>query len=278
MRLAAAVCQWLQHASPCRGSPAPQPCFSAPLPSHGLGVVLPAQGISQHSLAPTGTRAAPRPAAFCHREAQERRKPGHGSLCPAEDKQDSPDHSEHQGSDGHSECWDLRSVGQLAWGGSPGGSAAALRVWWRRRGASGLWCFGGRTRGSGVGGGSKRLWSARRWDALPTVRYLGAQGCQGHTIEGFQGWGWAVLTGVCTISHDQQAQGAEADVPLTSLSQERPMHVTGLHQCSLGCRGTGCACVMGRQAHRVGHVLPTAQLLDFPHLACLEASSVQGSF
>ena len=70
--------------------------------------------------------------------------------------------------------------------------------------------------------------------------------------------GWAVLTGVCTISYDQQTQGAEADVPLTSLSQERPMHVAGLHQCSLGCRGAGCACVTVRQARRAGHVLPTA--------------------
>lgn len=167
----------LPVASTClslHGQPSPSTLPLCPLAQPPSMVVLPDQGLSQHSLAPTGTRAAPRPAAFCHREAQERREPGHGSLSPAEGKQDSPDHSEHQGSDGHSECWDLGSVGRPAWGGAPGGSAAAPRVWWRRRGASGLWCSGGRTRGSGVGGGNKRLWSARRWGALPTVRYPGA--------------------------------------------------------------------------------------------------------
>ena len=90
---------------------------------------------------------------------------------------------------GTQESWDLRSVGRPAWGGAPGGSAAAPRVWWRHRRASGLWYFGGRTRGSGVDGGNKRLWGARRWGALPTVRYPGAQGCQGHAIQGFRGWG-----------------------------------------------------------------------------------------
>ena len=91
---------------------------------------------------------------------------------------------------------------------------------------------------------------------------------------GSWGGGWAILTGVCTISHDQQAQGAEADVPLTSLSQERPMHVSGLHQCSLGCGGAECV-----SASRAGRPTeqatcpPTAWPLGFPHVACLEASS-----
>ena len=88
--------------------------------------------------------------------------------------------------------------------------------------------------------------------------------------------GWAVLTGVCTISYDQQTQGAEADVPLTSLSQERPMHVAGLHQCSLGCRGAGCACVTVRQAHRVGHVLPQPSLWASPIWPAWKAAQCRG--
>ena len=47
-----------------------------------------------------------------------------------------------------------------------------------------------------------------------------------------------LLTWVGAVSHDQHAQGAEADIPLTSLSQERPVHVPGLHHRCLGCRGT----------------------------------------
>lgn len=50
--------------------------------------------------------------------------------------------------------------------------------------------------------------------------------------------GPGLLTWVGTVGHDQHAQGAEADVPLASLSQERPVHVPGLHHCCLGCRGT----------------------------------------
>lgn len=232
----------LPVASTClslHGQPSPSTLPLCPLAQPPSMVVLPDQGLSQHSLAPTGTRAAPRPAAFCHREAQERREPGHGSLSPAEGKQDSPDHSEHQGSDGHSECWDL-------WDGRPGEGLLVAQQLRQECGgdAEEPAACGALEAGRGAQG---RVEGIRGFGVLEGGVPSQQSGTQEPRVvramlyRGSGVGGWAVLTGVCTISHDQQAQGAEADVPLTSLSQERPMHVAGLHQCSLGCRGAGCA-------------------------------------
>ena len=66
----------LPVASTClslQGQPSPSTLLLCALAQPPSGVMLPAQGLSQHGIAPTRTRVAPQPAAFCCREAQERR-------------------------------------------------------------------------------------------------------------------------------------------------------------------------------------------------------------
>lgn len=139
--------------------------------------------------------------------------------CPHQDQGCTPDCSvlpqAGSGKEGNLAMGLASSRGQIRQSGSLGASGKrwALRVlgsevcgpaglgrgsWWlsscaksvvETQRSSGLWYFGGRTRGSGVDGGNKTLWGARRWSVLPTVRYPGAQGCQGHAIQGFRGWG-----------------------------------------------------------------------------------------
>ena len=75
----------------------------------------------------------------------------------------------------------------------------------------------------------------------------GAQSPGGRGAAGPAGAGRAVLTRVRAVGHDQQAQGAEADAPLTSLSQERPVHVAGLHQRGPGCGGARARLCQGRE-------------------------------